>query len=105
VARGAHLTPLCEKSAHVSSSPARKAETVHADGATAHGETTAAPAAGQASMQSPAESGTPAQHWHSALPEEDSELAGHVEQVPGPLEGLNVPGGHTVHVADPLTFV
>ena len=43
-----HLTPPSDKSAQVWRSPARTAETVHVC-ATAHGETTAPPAAGQAS--------------------------------------------------------
>ena len=45
---GAHLTPPCDKSAQVCASYTCTAETVHV-GATAHGETTAAPAAGQES--------------------------------------------------------
>ena len=48
VVPGRYLTPPCEKSAQVWNIPACKAETVHV-GATAQGETAAAPAAGQAS--------------------------------------------------------
>ena len=61
VVPGRYLTPPCEKSAQLCSDPTCKAETVHV-GTAAHGETTASPAAGQASMQDPPTSANPAGH-------------------------------------------
>jgi hypothetical protein len=47
----------------------------------------------------------PASHWHSALPGEDSELAGHVSHVAFPTALLNVPGSHALHAAPSETTV
>jgi hypothetical protein len=63
----------------------------------AHGETTATPAAGQASMQDPPASANPTEHWHLALPAADSALAGHVSHAAVPTTPLNVPASHSAH--------
>jgi hypothetical protein len=39
----------------------------------------------------------PATHWHIALPEEDSDLTGHVTHAAVPTERLNVPAKHALH--------
>jgi hypothetical protein len=48
-------------------------------------------------MQDPPTSKNPAEHWHSALPEEDSASVGHVSQVAVPTASLNVPAVHALH--------
>jgi hypothetical protein len=47
----------------------------------------------------------PAEHWHSALPEEDSELAGHVSHTTVPKALLNVPAAHALHATPPEAAV
>ena len=49
-------------------------------------------------MQTPPAHANPAGHWHSALPAEDPELAGHVAQPAVPTALLNVPASHALHV-------
>jgi len=64
----------------------------------AHGETGTPPAAGQWPKQASSTLANPAEHhWHSELPEKDSELAGHVSHGAVPTTLLNVPATHAAH--------
>ena len=48
-------------------------------------------------MQAPPAFADPSEHWHSTLPEGDSELAGHATHAAVPTTPLKVPAKHAAH--------